>query len=422
MPAPRLRAHGAHPLSTGTEIDVSTLAGIGRSTRRDPRDAGLEAVRAACAPLGDRAPHLLLVFAASGYDPAGLFEGIRSAAPGCRVSGCSGEGIITPGHSDEGERVVGVMAVWSDSLRFDPLLARNYSADAAAAGAELARQARAVGREDAFALLLFPDGLKGNCASLLGALLPALPPNIRVAGGASGDALTFVQTWQYLDGEAATDAVSALLVSGAGELDIEVSHGCMPIGLERHVTSAADGWVREIDGEPAWTVFRQYLDGAPEDLNTEGSIHLSVGEHVPTGPGGGDKSFVIRTPMALDKATGALFFPGGGIAEGGAMRLTRRDPMRVCTSARECAELIAARHADRSPVLVLQFDCAGRGKQLFGSRTAESIVTPLQEVLGPRTPWLGFHTYGEIAPIGDRTYYHNFTVALCALYEKPATA
>lgn len=401
---------------------MSTLAGIGRSTRRDPREAGLEAVRASCAPLGNRAPHLLLVFAASGYDPAELFAGIRSAAPDCTISGCSGEGIITPGHSDEGERVVGVMAIWSDAMRFDPLLARNYSADPGAAGAELARQVRALGREDAFALLLFPDGLRGNCASLLATLLPALPPGVRVAGGASGDALTFERTWQYLDGEATTDAVSALLVSGAGELDIEVSHGCMPIGLERHVTSASDGWVREIDGEPAWTVFRQYLDGAPEDLNTEGSIHLSVGEHVPVGPDGKDTSFVIRTPMALDKATGALFFPGGGIAEGGAMRLTRRDPMRVCTSARECAEHIAARHAGHPPALVLQFDCAGRGKQLFGSRTAESIVQPLQEVLGTDTPWLGFHTYGKIAPIGGRTYYHNFTVALCALYEKSAKA
>ncbi len=399
---------------------MSTLAGIGRSTRRDPREAGLEAAKAARLPLGERLPHLLLVFAASGYEPGELFAGLQEAAPGCRISGCSGEGIITPGASDEGERVVGVMAVWSDAMRFDPVLARNYSSDPAAAGAELARQVRALGRDDAFALLLFPDGLKGNCATLLGSLLPALPAGVRVAGGASGDALTFERTWQYLDGEVATDAVAGLLVSGSGTLDIEVSHGCMPIGLERHVTSAADGWVREIDGEPAWTVFRQYLDGAPEDLNTEGSIHLSVGEHVPVGAGSRDTSFVIRTPMALDKATGALFFPGGGIAEGGAMRLTRRDPLRVRTSARECAEQIAARHAGRSPALVLQFDCAGRGKQLFGSRTAEAIVQPLQDVFGTHTPWLGFHTYGEIAPIGDSTYYHNFTVALCALYERTA--
>jgi hypothetical protein len=69
------------------------------------------------------------------------------------------------------------------------------------------------------------------------------------------------------------------------------------------------------------------------------------------------------------------------------------------------------------PALVLQFDCAGRGQALFGSRTAEHIVHPLREVLGTKTPWIGFHTYGEIAAIGDETHYHNYTVVLCALYE-----
>ncbi len=37
--------------------------------------------------------------------------------------------------------------------------------------------------------------------------------------------------------------------------------------------------------------------------------------------------------------------------------------------------------------------------------------------LGRETPWIGFHTFGEIAPIAGETFYHNFTVALCALYE-----
>ena len=30
---------------------------------------------------------------------------------------------------------------------------------------------------------------------------------------------------------------------------------------------------------------------------------------------------------------------------------------------------------------------------------------------------MGFHTYGEIAAIHDVTHYHNYTVALCALYD-----
>jgi len=47
------------------------------------------------------------------------------------------------------------------------------------------------------------------------------------------------------------------------------------------------------------------------------------------------------------------------------------------------------------------------------------ILHPLQEVLGTGVPWVGVHTYGEIAPIGDRPFYHNYTVALCAVYDTP---
>jgi hypothetical protein len=27
------------------------------------------------------------------------------------------------------------------------------------------------------------------------------------------------------------------------------------------------------------------------------------------------------------------------------------------------------------------------------------------------------HTYGEIAPIGDALWFHNYSVVLCAVYE-----
>ena len=94
-----------------------------------------------------------------------------------------------------------------------------------------------------------------------------------------------------------------------------------------------------------------------------------------------------------------------------------RDPARVAVSARACAERIAVRAGGRRPAFVVQFDCAGRGKQLFGSRVSESIVEPLRQQLDPGAPWIGFHTFGEIAPVGDRTYYHNLTTALCAVYE-----
>jgi small ligand-binding sensory domain FIST len=153
-------------------------------------------------------------------------------------------------------------------------------------------------------------------------------------------------------------------------------------------------------------------------LNAEGIAHLSLAEEL-TDESNDYGRFIIRTPLQLDRSSGALFFPGGGIAQGTPVRIARRDPIRIRESAQACAGRVAGSHPGRRPAFVLQFDCAGRGRMMFGSCAAEEIVRPLQEVLGATVPWLGFHTYGEIAPIRGRAHYHNYTVALCAIYDEP---
>jgi hypothetical protein len=365
---------------------MATLSGIGHSNHRDAREAGREAAASACAALGGTPPEFCLVFAASGYDPAALLAGIREVAPAAALSGCSAEGVIAGGLSDESVRTVAVLAVASDRFQFEPLLVRGYAEDPAAAGRELARLERERARGDEIGVFVFPDGLLGNCTAFLQALDAARPAALPVVGGAAADAMAFRQTNQFHGDEVASGAVAAVLVRGRGSFEVAVSHGCMAIGLERHFTSVDGPWVREIDGQPAWQVFRQYLDGEPEELSTDSFLHLSVGEPLPEGAAQEYEPFIIRTPMALDRESGALLFPGGGLTPGGPFRMTRRDPERVRESAHLCATRVAQRHPGRRPALVVQFDCAGRGRQMFGSRTAQHILAPLRAVLGEDTP------------------------------------
>ncbi len=398
---------------------MSTVAGVGYSSSANARRAGEEAASKACLPLQAAPPDFCLVFGTSGYDQAELLAGIRSVTGAARLSGCTGEGIIAGEVSDERDRALGVLALRSDAFQLEPFLVGNYRENPTACGRELARQVCERPLEDALGLLLFPDGLVGNCTELLRALESSLPANFPVVGGSAGDAMLFERTWQYLDGEAHPDSVAAVLLRGRGELAIQVSHGCQTVGMLRTVSEADGGWLKKIDGIPAWDVFREYLDGNPVDLNAEGIAHLSLAEELETAASGEYGTLIIRTPLQLDQATGALFFPGGGIAEGTAVRMARRDQARIRSSARECAARILGPHAGSTPAFVMQFDCAGRGRILFGSCAAEEIVRPLQDVLGASVPWIGFHTYGEIAPIHGRLYYHNYTVALCAVYERP---
>jgi small ligand-binding sensory domain FIST len=164
-------------------------------------------------------------------------------------------------------------------------------------------------------------------------------------------------------------------------------------------------------------VLREYVDGDPEDLLGADIIHLCVGE--PLDPAlraeyGSD--YLIRTPLTLGQDKQSLFFPGG-LQLGDRIQFTRRDPEKVAANAAQSAQTLARRRPDQSPLAVLQFDCAGRGHMLFGESTADLAVRPLQHAFATSPPWLGFHTFGEIAQIGQRAFYHNYTVVLCALYE-----
>lgn len=359
---------------------------------------------------------MAFLFASADYDQPALLAAVQGAVPGVPVIGCSGEGVIAGSESTEDFPAVAVMLVASDHIRFETFLDDGYADDPAGAGRRLATRVNAH-LADARCLCLLPDGLQGNCTELLQALHEGLARPLPIVGGTSADAMIFERTFQYAEGQVVSGGVAAVLIRGDADVEVAVSHGCTAIGLEREVTSSAGGWIRAIDGQPAWSVFQEYLDDGSDDLNADGIVHLCIGE--PLHERGHDYDpFVIRTPLQLDKASGALFFPGGGLTEGSRVQLTRRDPDKIRRSATACAERVLARHAGRTPDLVLQFDCAGRGRILWGGCAGPEIVAPLRHTLGTSTPWIGCHTYGEIAPIGGRPYYHNYTVALCALYER----
>ncbi len=213
-----------------------------------------------------------------------------------------------------------------------------------------------------------------------------------------------------------SDAVAAVLICGDVVLETMLSHGSTPIGVARTVTRSNGGTVYEIDGRPAWEIFKQYLDGDPTDLAVADSLHLAFAERLPSELAGAHGEYLMHTPFGLDKTNGALFFPGG-LRQGTKIQIARRDADRIREGATEGAKELGTRRGGRSPSLVLHFDCAGRGRVIFGERATAITVSSMQSALGSRIPWLGFYTYGEIAPLKGTAYCHNHSVVLCALYD-----
>jgi hypothetical protein len=393
-----------------SSVASRTSVGTGRSARVRPEDAVAEALSAARNALSGE-PDACVFFATVGYDPHALTGALRAQLPaGCAVVGCSGEGVTDAHGSDEDAHALVVMLFASDRIGFTPVFASGLRGREVACAEDLAAQIRQV--SDARVVVLLPDGLTGNLTTLVEALDAAVP-GVLFVGGAAGDMLTFERTWQYAGEAVVTDGVAALVLSGAIRAAVRISHGCAPIGRERVVTKSQGALVQEIDGVPVWKVFQEYIGVDRDELEAADSIHLCIGR--PLAKTGTDEypEYVIRMPLGLDKDTGAVNFPGQ-LEEGAVVRLTRRDPERIVDGLRRATRSLKSLGA---PLALLQFDCAGRGRLLFGEAVSEHVVAPIVEEF-PTTPIVGFHTYGEIGPLDGKTYYHNYTVALLALFEE----
>lgn len=383
---------------------------MGESKSRNSYEAGREAALAATTALGT-APDALLLFATAGYDQAELFRGVKSAAPNALVSGCSGSGIIAASGSDEGAHAVAVLGLASNELSFSAVLEPGLRADPSGVGRRIGEACK---RSEASLALLFPDGLTGNVAALTRAIDEHRPAGVVAFGGTAGEIHRFDRTHQYGTDGVYSDSVSALLIGGNVRFDVAISHGCQLIGVEYVVTRAEGGTVYELNGLPAWHVMREYLDEPTDSFSAAALPYLCLAQALPDDATTGYGHYLIRVPLGLDSATGALFFPGE-LRQGERLWLARREIDEVVKRAVQSAHDLAARSTGPKPLFVLQADCTGRGRLLFGETISRRVMTPVQRAFADGVPWIGFHSYGEIAPIGEHTYYHNYTMALCSV-------
>jgi hypothetical protein len=394
---------------------MTTLAGVGISHHRDPRFAGAEAARdAMVATGGDTPPDFTFVFASIGYDQETVLRSVRVATGGAPAAGCSGEGIIVQGEADESPFSVAVMAFRSDEVRFDHVLVTGLGDDPEEAGADIVHQLSDRLGPEAKALMVFPDGITVNFDRLRAGLDSALDRPLPLFGGAAADYLSFEQTYQYLDDRVVSDAVVAVLVSGDVRPVWGISHSCFPLGARRTVTRCEGNVIHEIDGKPVLDVIREYLDQSGNTLKAGewGQIvaFMPLGLVLP-GCDGGEDEHLVRAITSQHEQGIAL---ATEITEGTEIRIMRRDPERISAEAATMARGVQA-ELGGAPKAVFHFDCAGRGKIAIREQQKANTLARMQEALGTTVPWLGFYSFGEIAPVDDENLFHNWTAVLLAL-------
>ncbi|MDP3152193.1 MAG: FIST N-terminal domain-containing protein [Archangium sp.] len=363
--------------------------------------------------LGGAEPSLVVVFASTSAPLEGVMKAAAHAFPKANTIGCTTAGEFTEASEGKAQFVawalagddVTVTAGLGTGLKADPEAALESAIKLAADDAE---------RPHRMAILLL-DPLSGNGEEASMLAMTMLGPTVRLAGGAAGDDLHFKQTLVACGNQVASDAVVVALLSSRRPLGIGVKHGHKPMSKPLTVTKAEGSVVHELDGKPAFGVWKDAVRAAvqAEGADIDAIALADVGGHLlryEVGLIAGANEYKIRAPLSAD-AAGAVSF-ACGIPEGAVVRITSSAESDQISSARDAAERARKALGGAKVAGALVFDCICRNLILgpkFGAAVKE-----IHEGLGG-APIAGFETYGEIAmDLGQSSGFHNTTTVVLA--------
>lgn len=356
--------------------------------------------------------HLIILFCAICYDYPSVVRGIRSVVgEGIPMIGCTSAGQF----SDDQTTKDGVCCAFISStthqffsniganLKSDPIQAVNDAIQTFPTDVE---------GYPYQAAMLFIDGLAGKGEETVLAASSLLGPMVKFAGGAAADDFNFRETLVFSDDQALSNALSICLVVSRRPLIVAVKHGHKPISPPLRITKAKGNVLYEIEGKPAWEIWKHYLktplqqqgiDIDQLDAQSISYILLKYEAGLMTGT-----DYKIRFPASCNP-DGSLNFVCT-ILEGSVIKIMDSGEQDQIESARQAAQLALA--ASRGVKLAggVIFDCACRAMIL--QEEFNKAVKANKEVLGS-LPFIGCETYGEIAmEMGQLSGFHNTTTVV----------
>jgi hypothetical protein len=394
---------------------MATKAGVGMSRHHNPIMAGREAAQQALQNASVAKPDFVFMFASVGYDQYSLLRTVREATRGAPLTGCSAEGTINGEDADESNFSVVVTAISSEELQWTNGIATGLRADSRAVGQQVAQNLQSDFSSAATGLFVFPDALAVNFDHFVSALAGYPSPDrfLPLWGGAAGDDFARRQTYQYYDDEVVSDGVAYALLSGKVQAAWAVSHGCIPIGNERKVTSCQGNVIYEIDGKPVLEVIKEYIPDPDLVANwyryaLTFALSFNAPEYFE------DEEYIVQGIPRINEDDGSVTIQTE-VSEGTSAWFSSRDKEKITTGLDRMAAQIKHQLGDAQPKLVFQFDCASRGKMMFRDQERTQLLGQFRRSVGPDAPWVGFYTYGEIGPVATHNLRHIYTAVVLAL-------
>lgn len=409
-----------------------SASGRFRPPEQDPKNGGIvivsargastHAVTLSCCEQLRRAtpmcPSILLVFGGGKHTPEVILETIAGFYPqSCVVGGACAGIIVTESSSCAGSEI-GMVAFLAEDIS-----PKAYCVDMLAhgdleAGHQLGRLVRDQHAPDAAVLLLYDSVLSfeprqlHSAGYLLQGFQTEWPGAMAAMGGGLLTDLNLTDGWILLNGEVRRHAALALVFPGSVTGDAIILRAARPISSFMAVTHIEGAEIFTLDDRRALDVVEEHLDapltdtaGHPSRIMTLG---LKLGEQWESGT---PDDYVNRLIVTADREKGSVTLFEPDFYEGALVQLMQNDPTIMLDMARNRVAGATVGYEDGpQPFLRLYIDCAGRASAMSGAPVEEAdIVT---EALPDETPFLGFYSGVEIAPLGGRSRPLDWTGVL----------
>lgn len=358
-------------------------------------------------------PELVLIFGGTKVlKDKKLFDEIRSWYPKSHIVSASTAGEIVQTEVSDDSIVLSAIKFDKTKLYFT-----ESSINSADQSEEVGRKlADSIPKEDLSHVMVFSDGLFVNGTPLVKGLLSGLPKNVSVTGGLAGDGPRFKETVVGLDNVAESKKIVCIGFYGK---DIKIGYGSFggwdSFGISRTITKSKGNILYELDGEPALSIYKEYLGDLAKDLPASGllfPLNLNIKND------DGKEVEVVRTILGVDENDHSMTF-AGDMPEGSVARFMKANFDRLIDGASDAANMSIESLGSNKAELAILVSCVGR-KLVLKDRVEEEIEAT-REKIGLQASVIGLYSYGEIcptAPTERQCQLHNQTMTITTFREE----
>jgi hypothetical protein len=245
------------------------------------------------------------------------------------------------------------------------------------------------------------DAFATRVEEFVGDLFAAHGVTLSYLGGGAGSLDMEQRPCLVTDGGLVEDA--AVVATVDAPTGVGVRHGWEEVAGPLRVTAADGRRVLELDGEPAFAIYRQIVED-DAGLSLDPGAFFDVAKRYPFGLSRLDGEMIVRDPFEVGDGGALTCF--GNVPEDAFIHVLRGDERSLVEAAGRAHDEVATGDEE-----VLLFDCISRVLYL-----EDAFERELDAVGGRDSPALGALTLGEIANDGEGhlDYYNKTAVVATA--------